>query len=246
MLFANFNGQRVEAKPNTTAKCPLCEQTVFSKCGEIIVWHWAHHKVTSCDSWYEPETAWHKNWKLVFGKEHCEIGMSKNGVRHIADIQTQENVVIELQNSPIQKPTIRERETFYGESMIWIINGKVFRDNFKYQVITPSAQLLEDAEYWRRHNPLASGDDVVRKDEFTFLWLRCKKSWAEVQRKVFIDFGDEHLFQIEMGMGTSWGKGKRVSKEAFLKEHGGNTDLLDTLIDKQIDCRDVKPNSERE
>jgi hypothetical protein len=231
MLFANVSGQKVEAKPKATASCPLCEQTVFAKCGEINVWHWAHHKAVSCDSWYEPETEWHKKWKLVFGKERCEIVISKDGVRHIADIQTQENVIIELQNSNIQKPIIRQREVFYGNQMIWVINGKPFKDNFSYHR-SRSFQLDQDDEYWHRFNPLASKHDTQpRKNEFNFSWSWHRRSWADVQRPVFIDFGDENLFRVEEGMGTSSGKGKLVTKETFLKEHGGATKLLSTLID---------------
>jgi hypothetical protein len=236
MLFANVNGQKVEAKPETRGMCPLCEQTVFSKCGEINVWHWAHHKVEGCDRWYEPETEWHKNWKLAFGKEHCEIVITKEGVRHIADIQTQENVIIELQNSPIQKPIIRQREIFYGERMIWVINGKPFKDNFFCYQNHRSIKLEEDEEYFRRHSPLASHygmiDDQTRKDEFNFAWSWCRKSWTDVQRHVFIDFGDENLFWIKEGMGTSEGKGKQISKKTFLKKYGGDKKLLETLIEK--------------
>src|SRR6188508_3282245 len=110
MLFALVDGEKVEAKPKTQGKCQLCESDVFSKCGEVNVWHWAHYKDESCDHWYEPETEWHKNWKLIFSKENCEIVITKDGIRHIADIQTKEEVIIELQNSPIQKPIIRSRE----------------------------------------------------------------------------------------------------------------------------------------
>ena len=131
MLFAIVNGEKVEAIPKTIGTCPLCERSVFSKCGEINIWHWAHRKDESCDTWYEPETKWHKNWKLIFGKENCEIVITKDGIKHIADIFTNESVVIELQNSPIQKPIIRRRENFYGERMLWVINGMHFKHNFK-------------------------------------------------------------------------------------------------------------------
>lgn len=232
MLFANVNGQKVEAKPKTTGTCPSCGQTVFSKCGEINVWHWAHQKDDSCDSWYEPETEWHKNWKLVFGKEHCEIGISKGGVRHIADIQTQEKVIIELQNSNIEKTIIRQREVFYGERMIWVINGKPFKDNFRYHR-SRSAQLDDEDEYYHRYNPLASKHETQpRKDEFNFSWSWSRRSWADVQRHVFIDFGDENLFYVTEGMGRSRGIGKLINKERFIKKYGGNIELLETLIDK--------------
>lgn len=236
MLFAIANGEKIEAIPKTTGKCPLCERPVFSKCGEINVWHWAHSKDESCDSWYEPETQWHKNWKLTFGKDNCEIVISKDGIRHIADIFTIDNVVIELQNSPIQKPIIRRRENFYGERMLWVINGKQFKHNF----LIHSRRL--DDEYYQRLNYVYSQYGIVDKEtgeifsrpkkELTFSWSWCRKSWNEVHRPVFIDFGDENLFWVTSGMGTSQGQGRLISKESFLKKYGGDTELLATIIDK--------------
>jgi len=233
MLFATVNGEKVEAKPKTIGICPLCERTVFSKCGEINIWHWAHHKDESCDAWYEPETAWHKNWKFIFGKDNCEIIISKDGVRHIADILTKDNVIIELQNSPIQRPIIRKRENFYGERMIWVLNGKHFKDNFSIY----KTALEEDDEYFRLYNPLSSQYGKVdnsRKNDYYFSWSWCRKTWCEVQRNVFIDFGDEHLFWVKEGMGTSAGKGRKITKEKFIEKYGGALELLTTLIDNQI------------
>lgn len=230
MLFATVNGEKVEAQPKTIGICPLCEREVFSKCGEVNVWHWAHHKDESCDSWFEPETEWHKNWKFVFGKDNCEIIISKDGVRHIADILTKDNVIIELQNSPIQKPIIRKRENFYGERMIWIINGKRFKENFSIL----KSRIEEDEEYFRLHNPLSRHYGKVDnswKSESNFSWSWCRKSWSDVQRYVFIDFGDEHLFWVKEGMGTSYGKGKKIAKGKFIDKYGGDLKLLATLID---------------
>jgi competence protein CoiA len=231
MIFAIVNGEKVEAEPKTTGICPLCERMVFSKCGEINVWHWAHSNDESCDSWYEPETEWHKKWKFIFGKENCEIVISKEGVRHIADIQTKENVIIELQNSPIQKPIIYKRETFYGKQMIWIINGKPFKENFQIY----KSQLKEDEEYNRRYNPLSSQYGVVNNDhknEFDFLWRRCRKSWHGVQRHIYIDFGDKNLFYVEEGMGTHRGSGRQVGKESFITKYGGDLKLLASIIEE--------------
>lgn len=230
MLFATVNGEKAEATPTTTGTCPVCERPVFSKCGEINVWHWAHQKDEGCDSWYEPETEWHKNWKLAFGKDNCEIVISKEGTRHIADIFTKEGVVIELQNSPIQKPIIRKRENFYGERMIWVINGKPFKKKFSYQR-THSFLLDEDEEYYQRYNPFAKRHSDSRKDEYNFQWSWCRRTWADVKRHVFIDFGDENLFWAKEGMGTSSGIGKLIRKEKFIKKYGGNIELLATLID---------------
>jgi competence protein CoiA len=233
MLFATVNGAKVEAKPQSNGICPLCERSVFSKCGEINVWHWAHHKDESCDSWYEPETEWHKNWKLVFGKEFCEIVISKNGSRHIADIQTKGNVIIELQNSQIQKPIIRKRELFYGERMLWVINGIKFKDNFDiYMSDIYTASIYEDLEYYRLHNPLAKQSAIAYEPnkELSFSWSWARKSWSDVQRPVFIDFGDENLFFVKDGMGTSTGKGIKISKSDFIKKYEGDINLLETVV----------------
>ena len=132
MLFASLDGEKIEPIPKTHAKCSACGEKVFSRCGEIKAWHWAHFKGKNCDVWYEPETLWHKYWKLTFGKEVSEIKIEKEDSWHRADILTENKLVIELQNSPIQKNIVREREEFYGERMIWVINGIKFKDKFFY------------------------------------------------------------------------------------------------------------------
>ena len=240
MLFAIVNGEKVEAIPKTIGTCPLCERSVFSKCGEINIWHWAHRKDESCDTWYEPETKWHKNWKLIFGKENCEIVITKDGIKHIADIFTNESVVIELQNSPIQKPIIRRRENFYGERMLWVINGMHFKHNFKINSSSFDYD-FDDEIYWQPNYfhtqngtiDMETGELIFSpKKEFSFSWDWCRKSWCEVERHVFIDFGDENLFWVTIGMGTSFGQGKYVSKENFIKKYGGDVFLIDTLIVK--------------
>lgn len=232
MLFATVNREKVEALPKTVGTCPLCGRTVFSKCGEVNVWHWAHRKDESCDSWYEPETEWHNNWKLIFGKDHCEIIISREGTKHIADIFTRDNIIIELQNSPIQKPIIRKRETFYGERMIWIINGIHFKNNFS----TSKIQVNVDAEYFRFYRPQSvqyGKEDISKtKNRYRFTWSWSRKSWSNAQRYVFIDFGDDHLFWVKEGMGTSSGTGIKVAKAKFIEKYGGDLDLLPTIIDE--------------
>jgi hypothetical protein len=237
MLFATVNGEKIEATPKITGNCPLCERTVFSKCGEINIWHWAHRKDESCDSWYEPETEWHKNWKLTFGKDNCEIVISKDCIKHIADIFTNDKVVIELQNSPIQKPIIRRRENFYGERMLWVINGKHFKENFIF--ISSSTNSI-DYHWWEKYVHTKDGivDRVTgeiippRKEEFIFKWSWPRKCWTDAERHIFIDFGKESLFWVTEGIGTNYGKGKLISKQKFLEKYGGDINLLSTIIDK--------------
>ena len=55
---------------------------------------------------------------------------NEDGEKHLADIKTQDDLVIEFQNSSISTTTIEIREEFYGD-MIWVINAQEFKDNFK-------------------------------------------------------------------------------------------------------------------
>ncbi len=130
MQYAILDNTRVEPKPKEKAICQLCGKEVISKCGELKLWYWAHAISNNCDNWYEPETKWLRDWKKVFGIENNEIIIEKEGIKHIADVFTPNKIVIELQNSPISPQTIRERENFYGERMIWIINAMPFLSNF--------------------------------------------------------------------------------------------------------------------
>lgn len=219
MLFALVDGIKSEATPKQVGVCPLCEEKVFSKCGEINIWHWAHKKGVSCDHWYEPESDWHYHWKQTFGKDNSEVVIKKDGKRHIADIYTKGGVVIELQNSPITKPIIKQREDFYGERMIWVLNGIHFAHNFE---IYGSGR----NEYYGLDNLLLKeGGNHGRLDRNTslsFSWKYARRSWQGVHRYVFIDFGQEHLFWAKEGMGEVLGDGIYVSKERFITQYGGD------------------------
>src|SRR5690606_41098206 len=64
----------------------------------------------------------------------------EDGIRdfHVTGVQTCalpiltfDNIVIELQNSPISKSMISDREDFYGKRMLWLVNGIKFKNNLK-------------------------------------------------------------------------------------------------------------------
>lgn len=215
MLFAILDGKKVEPIPNTHAKCPACGEKVLSKCGEVKVWHWAHFKGKSCDSWYEPETYWHKYWKLTFGKENSEKKITKGDTWHIADILTNEEVIIELQNSSIQKGVIRKREEFYGERMIWLINGIKFQKNF--YIKDKESDFPIGQSYQINCNSL-----LGRK---MFKWDYPRRSWAGSRRHIFIDFHEEWLFWVKKGFGTKWGEGIFVAKQDFISKYGGDFNM---------------------
>lgn len=212
MFYAVLNNEKIEPKPELRANCQLCGKEVFSKCGEINVWHWAHLGEKSCDNWFEPESVWHKDWKKMFGKELSEVIITKNGKKHIADIFTKDDIVIELQNSPISRSTIYERETFYGERMLWIINGENFKNNFK---VIPENRFYGVSQGFVHK----STGQLLKKGEKLFSWKWSYKSWEQSERPIFIDFGEESLIRILRGMGTSLCVGKIVSKKFFLEKY---------------------------
>lgn len=225
MLWAlDEKEKKIEAVPGKDGTCPLCKGKVFSKCGEVNVWHWAHFKAGNCDSWYEPETHWHLHWKMTFGKENTEVVIKKNEKRHIADVLTSKGVVIELQNSPIQKSIIREREIFYGEKMLWIVNGIQFAHNFRiWEYTREEINVNIDYSDRNRHfRPRDESQNEIGIGEKSFSWSYARRSWKDVKRPVFIDFGEDLLFWIRGGMGNSKGRGDFVSKEKFIKKYGGN------------------------
>jgi hypothetical protein len=133
MMLARItrDGDRAEARPGARAWCPQCDQTVIAKCGELVVWHWAHESVTDCDPWAEHESAWHLAWKARVAPEHREVVMGP----HRADIALPNGRVIELQHSSLSPEDVRTREAFYGPGLIWVIDASEFSDRliFRHQ-----------------------------------------------------------------------------------------------------------------
>lgn len=170
-IAINDNGERISAIPNKTAKCPICNEEVISKCGNIKIWHWAHKVGEDCDSFGEPETEWHLNWKNKFPKENREVILeegfwdkeshhwSDQNKKHRADIFIN-NLVIEFQNSSISSKEIKEREEFYN-NMIWVLNG---------------FNLCSGLELRKSNNNIV-----------TFRWKNPPKSWWESNKKIYID-----------------------------------------------------------
>ena len=94
MRFALVNGQRQEAQPNLSAKCPTCDQPMVAKCGEVRISHWAHQRTLLCDPWWENETEWHRAWKGQFPESWQEVvHQADNGEKHIADVKTDQGWV---------------------------------------------------------------------------------------------------------------------------------------------------------
>lgn len=141
----DINGEKI--KPNYSGQiaiCPFCKEKVIGKCGKIYIWHWQHAPNVNCDLWKESETEWHRSWKNRFPFEWQERIIEKNDQKHIADIFTDNGIVIEFQNSMISSSTISEREMFY-EKMIWVLNAQTFKNNLITE--NKSDKLLAEIDY---------------------------------------------------------------------------------------------------
>lgn len=166
-IALNENGERINPFPKLKGICPTCSDKVTSKCGKIVVWHWAHlASSNSCDKWSEPDSLWHRMWQSYapISRREKVIGP------HRADIVTTDGTVIELQHSHLSPTEIRKREEFYGKKMIWIFD-------------TVDAYISGRLDI--RHKD---------KDVYFFDWKNAKKSIASCERRVLLDLGNNLLW----------------------------------------------------
>lgn len=124
MQFALIDNNRIKAEPQLQGLCCCCSKPVIAKCGTQKIWHWAHKNKTTCDNWWEPETEWHRLWKNNYQSDWQEMPLidEKTGEKHIADIRTNNNLVIEFQHSHIDPKERTSREIFY-KNMVWVVDG---------------------------------------------------------------------------------------------------------------------------
>jgi len=175
MKFALANDKRIEATKGGKGVCPSCGSKLVAKCGEIVIHHWAHIK--KCDDhWWENETEWHRNWKNEFPDEWQEIiHYDEGGERHIADVKTSEDWVIEFQHSAISKEERNSRDSFYNK-LIWIVDGMRRKTDLKQ-----FQSMLNDSNFIYFDPLLLSVDTQER---------RLPLEWEDSNSIIFIDFGD--------------------------------------------------------
>jgi hypothetical protein len=119
-LLALIDGEHVRAEPKRRrGRCPTCDRIMIAKCGPIVIWHWAHETGTDCDHWAEPETDWHRQWKLYFAANHAARIEVPIGA-HRADVLLPSGRIIELQSRYQSADLIAEREAFYGPALTWL------------------------------------------------------------------------------------------------------------------------------
>lgn len=123
MKYAIINGEKTEAFKGGKGLCPSCNSELIARCGDVKINHWSHKGTRNCDAWWENETEWHRQWKNQFPKEWQEIvHFGKNGEKHIADVKTKNDWIIEFQHSYIKPEERNSRNAFYSK-LVWVIDG---------------------------------------------------------------------------------------------------------------------------
>lgn len=178
MKFALVDGEKSEATKGAKGSCPSCNSELVAKCGEFKVNHWAHKGSRNCDPWWENETDWHRSWKDSFPKEWQEIVHTneESGEKHIADVKTESDWVIEFQHSPINSEERLSRNSFYPK-LVWVIDGiRRLKDKPKFYQTLEENSIRSDVPRLKR---IISPDDC-----------RLIKEWLKSDALVFLDFQD--------------------------------------------------------
>jgi hypothetical protein len=251
MQYAFVNGIKTEPFKGGKGICITCPDTVIAKCGSRKVHHWAHKGKKICDSWYESETEWHRNWKNCFPESFREVPFydKVNDEMHRADIHTSTGVTIEFQNSPISFEEISSRDQFYRK-LIWVVNGKKFKDCFEIlgNIPDPEDKLIIDYDFYGHKHPyLYSRNEILRGEtmfnvigfsrisalkisekHFVFDWRYERKSWLETKSFVFFDFGDEFLYMLKhrKQLKNKFSYLKKIMKQEFIEKYSDLNALI--------------------
>jgi len=209
--FALVNGQRREAQPSLSGKCQLCDRPMVAKCGEVRIWHWAHQGGCSCDRWWENKTEWHRKWQAEFPDAWQEIVRhAETGEKHIADVKTDRDWVIEFQHGYLKPQERRYRDAFYRK-VIWVVDGTRRKKDV--------AQLLSA---WNEGAPVGANSLLRRafSDNCTLL-----REWAG-NTPIFFDLGEPELLWWLLATSTKGAYLTPYSRARFIESHraGGAAD----------------------
>lgn len=187
----------------------------------------------------------------MYPKEWQEIVLFDDitGEKHIADIKNSSELVIEFQNSPMAGEELSSREAFY-KNMLWIVNGQGFRGNFHilHMLPDPKYDFVQDIVFHsRKHNH--HGKSFHRKSEnpgdplmvlihsveeiqdeieqhyrghHLFDWVKPRAVWYESKMRVFLDFGDEIMWNLQKYDDRGLLCVQAISKRRFVEDTGGN------------------------
>lgn len=209
MRYGIVNGIKTSAdnyvkSENDILICPCCDSEIIPKQGDIKIWHFAHKSKIECDSWYRGMTEWHKNWQNLFPLEYREVihKCELTNEKHIADIKTKDNIIIEFQHSSITPQEIKAREKFYGEKMIWVLDSNSFKVNNVHYIQKKETkntdetkekllEILNLSEHFYQYNIYQKAIKFTTKSYF----------FEIAQRPIFIDLNDGNLLYMKFKKG---------------------------------------------
>lgn len=214
MKYALCNNLRVEATKGVKGTCPVCGSELIAKCGTSRKSHWAHKGIRNCDSWWENETDWHRNWKNKFPQEWQEVVFKDEttGEKHIADVRTKDHVTIEFQHSFLDSNERVKREEFY-QRMFWIVDG---------------TRLTRDWNRFKEKIPRLGNTTIKGVYKVGFPDEYFPKNWLKSSVPVIFDFqgletfpvNDQrnHLFLLYPNKSELDSKLVVLSREQFIKD----------------------------
>jgi len=190
MHFALIDNIRIEAQPQLKGLCSCCSKPVIAKCGTRKIWHWAHKSKTECDNWWEPETEWHRTWKNNYPTDWQEVSLldERTGEKHIADVRTVHNLIVEFQHSPIKPEERTSREQFY-KNMVWIVDGTRLKYDYP-RFLKGKKNSFENTIFYNTDN-----SKIFRVDLIDWCF---PTAWLESSVPVILDFrGDGSMDDSE-------------------------------------------------
>jgi hypothetical protein len=227
MKFALINGERKEAQPSLKGVCIGCGGPTLARCGEVRVNHWAHQSQRRCDSWWENETDWHRAWKNQFPSDWQEIVQTaESGEKHIADVKTKDNWVIEFQHSYINPQERRSREDFY-KNLIWIVDGnRRLKDKKRF------FEILGDGGRHKDFPNLKS----------TFPEGALFRDWINSNAYVFFDFGEEDLWCLLPKSNEYYASVLPITRRQFIEFHVDESMSSENRFELFFKNYDLKPS----
>jgi competence CoiA-like predicted nuclease len=256
MRYANWNGVKISAEDYDKSsktffdelKCRCCNTNVIAKQGDIKIWHFSHESKNSCSEWHKPMSEWHKNWQNEFDKEFREIIHHGKLGKHIADVKTKHGHIIEFQNSPISSKEILQREEFYGDKLLWILNSDTFKLELNSEKNNKKKYEIKFSELFKilfEKETLEIQDFIFAKSKYSI--YNSINSFFKISKckNVYIDMNDGNLLKLQR---------KGSDYNYILTYHGYKTTIdvnfkfsfLKTNMQKQIkfDNKDVNVYSD--
>lgn len=208
MRYAYINKIRVEPSKGQQGICPCCSGEVIAKCGKFKIHHWAHKTREHCDPWWENESEWHRRWKSYFPVAQQEFVLydRMTGEKHVADVLSCRNVVLEFQSYPITHEEMQARELFYNQ-MVWVVNG---------------AKREFDEMYFKMGICAPHTNDPRLRQVHWFGRSKLLAKWSLAKKRVYVDFGSDVLWLLnEFDANSKKGLVRAYPKQQFVEFFGG-------------------------